>query len=324
VVALQQPYFEVPAEAPAVAAARLELDRLQTGLPRALLAAPADVVRALAERALHADAVVGRRRALMGERPALDDLAEAAVTEAAAAYEQACAASSEARSRAHLLLAQGNVVALGCLGVAGSLHLSGLHPMATPVVAFVVGAAGAPLAAVAVSMRRRARATAVVTGARGAWGAALEAAGVPTMGALAARRLAVSAWEQRQREVEVAEQAAARQRRAWQRLAGPGVPPGEVEVLLERLVALRRAQLRLLAALLEDRAHAVASGPLALAAEPEPEAELLSQPPPRPEAELEAEPPPALPPAEVAPPASWLDEAMERLRGRKLHFWFRL
>lgn len=322
-VALQQPYFEVPAEAPAVAAARFELDRLQTGLPRALLAAPADVVRALAERALHADAVVSRRRALMGERPALDDFAEAAVTEAAADYERACAASSEARSRAHVLLAQGNVVALGCLGVAGSLHLSGLHPMATPVVAFVVGAAGAPLAAVAVALRGRARATAAVIGARGRWGAALEAAGVPTMGALAARRLAVSAWEQRQREVEVAEQAAARQRRAWQRLAGPGVPPEEVEVLLERLVALRWAQLRLLAALLEYRARTVASAPVALFAEPEPEGELLTEPPPATEAEPEAEPPPAPPSAEVPPLASWLDEAMERLRGRKLHLRLR-
>lgn len=314
-VALQQPHLEGSPEPPAVAATRLELDRLQTGLPRALLAAPPDVVRALAERALHADAVVSRRRALMGERPALDRAAEAAVMDAAAGYEQARAALSEAGTRAHVLLAQGNVVAVGSLGVAASLNVSGLHPMATPVVAFVVGAAGAPLVAFVVAVLRRAKARAAVTGARERWAATLEVAGVPTMGALAARRLAVSAWEQRRREVEVAEEAAARQRRAWQLLAGPGVPPQQADALLERLGALRRAQLALLAALLEERAHTMGSPPVSLVPGLEPEGEPASDSPSAPEPEPAGE-------AE-APPASWLDEAMERLRGRKLHLRIR-
>lgn len=291
-----------------MAAARRELDRLQTGLPRAVLAAPTEAIRDLAERALHAEAVVSRREALLGDRPGLDDAAEAAVMEAAAAHQQACAARSRTRTGAHVLLAQGNVVALGCLGLAGSLQLSGVHPMATPVVAAVVGAAGAPFAAAVVSARRRARARAAVAAARQRWASALETAGAPTMGALAARRLAVSAWELRRRELEVAEEAAARQRRAWQRLAGPGARAEEVESLLERLAALRRAQLRLLAALLEDRARAVAPGPPVLVVTTEGAGE--SGP------GIAA---PVVPAPE--PSRSRIDEAMERLRGGKLHLW---
>lgn len=311
-VALQQPYFERPAEPAAVVAARDELDRLQTGLPRALLAAPTEVIRDLAERALQAEAVVGRRRALLGDKPALDDAAEAAALDAAAAYEQACGARSRTRARSQVLLAQGNVVALGCLGLAGSLHLSGLHPMATPVVAAVVGAAGAPLAAVAVSARRRAAARTALAAARQSWASALDEAGVPTMGALAARRLAVSAWELRRRELEVAEQAAARQGRAWQRLAGPGARPERVESLLERLTALRRAQLRLLAALLQARLEAAAPAPPVLVATTEPQGEADLQLAPR----FVPEPEPA-----PEPPKSRIDEVLERLRDGKLHLW---
>ena len=308
-VALQQPYYGRPAEPPAVMAARAELDRLQTGLPRALLAAPTEVIRDLAGRALHAQAVVSRRRALLGAKPALDDAAEAAVLAAAAACEQASAARARTRSRGHVLLAQANVVALGCLGLAGSLHLSGLHPMATPVVAAVVGAAGAPLAAVAVGARRRASAGAAMAAARRSWASALDGAGVPTMGALAARRLAVSAWELRRRELEVAEQAAARHLRAWQRMAGPGARPEDVESLLARLAALRVAQLRLLAALVQARARAAPPAPPVLLATAEPEVEADRQPAPR----VAPEPEPA---------RSRIDEAMERLGAGRLHLWF--
>lgn len=291
-------------------AARAELNRLQTGLPRALLAAPTEVILDLAERALHAEGVVTRRRALLGAKPALDDAAEAAVLDTAAAYERACGARSRARARSQVLLAQGNVVALGCLGLAGSLHLSGLHPMATPVVAAVVGAAGAPLAAVAVSAKRRAAARTALAAARQSWASALDGAGVPTMGALAARRLAVSAWELRRRELEVAEQAAARQGRAWQRLAGPGARPEGVESLLERLAALRRAQLRLLAALLQERARAAAPAPPVLVATTGPDGEAGRPAPPR-----------VVPEPAPQPPRSRLDEVLERLRDGKLHLW---
>lgn len=282
-LALQHHSPEVPGPHPAVAGARREVDRLQDGLSRALLSTSPEVVRVVAERAARAEAVAARRRALVGERPGLEEAADAAAAVAEAGYRAARLAREEGRWRAHVLVARGNCVGLGGLSLASALYLSGMHVMAAPIAAAMTVALAGPVVAGVLCVRSRRATAAALTSAGLDLASALEAAGVTTMGALAARRLAVSGWQRRCREAEVAEAAAARHRRAWQRLAGPGVPAEQVDAVVDRLAELRAAQLRLLAVLVEQRLRSPA-------------------------------------PAEQED-GSWLDGALERIRGRKLHLW---
>lgn len=284
-VALQ--YGDEAEEEPrGVARARLDVARVEAGLSRSLFSTPPDVLRAIAERAARAEAAVARWQARVGDRPALDETRAAAVDAAVDEVRAARAGQDAALRDRHRLLATGNGAGLLGLGVAGGLVLLGSSPMALPVAVAVAASPIGPTVAGWMATQRCSLAARRVGVARADWAAALDAAGAPTMGALAALRIAVKAWERRAAEAEVAVEAARPHLRAWYRLAGPGVPPGDVDAVLARIEALRQAQLRLLGLLIGEVVERRAMDVLA-------------------------------PAAEVTRPASaptWLEDALERFR----------
>lgn len=287
-VALHQ-RWEAADEPTSVYEARREVERLGAGLSRALLATPPDELRAIAERAATAEAAVERWKARVGERPDLDPSADAAVVDAVAEVTAARADQNLALFERHRLLAIGNATGVLAMGAAGGLVALGVPPMELPVAIAVVSAAGGPLTAAFLATQRCSLAARRVGAARARWAEALRDAGAETMGALAARRVAVVAWERRTKEADAAGEAARPNQRAWYRLAGPGVPPTDADLVLERIESLRHSQLRLLGALLAERVERSAMSILA-------------------------------PPSEVARPSappSWLD----RVRGNKLRLW---
>jgi hypothetical protein len=285
VVALQ--YGDEAEEEPrGVARARHDVERLEAGLSRALLSTPPDVLRAIADRAARAEAAVARWQARVGERPPLDESRAAAVDAAVDEVRAARAGQDVALRERHRLLATGNGAGLLGLGVAGGLVLLGSSPMALSVAVAVTASPIGPIVASWMATQRCSLAARRVGVARREWAAALDAAGAPTMGALAAQRIAVKAWERRSAEAAVAVEAARPHQRAWYRLAGPGVPPTDVDGVLARIEDLRRAQLRLLGLLIEQVVERRAMDVLA-------------------------------PAAEVAQPAAaptWLEDALDRFR----------
>jgi hypothetical protein len=293
VVALHQ-RWESADEPTAVTLARAEVARLDAGLSRALLAMPASEIRRLASNASRAEAAVARWQARVGERPSLEPAADASVAAAVEEMKAARADQNLALYERHKVLALGNVLGLSALAVAaGLVGVVGVAPMDLPVAAAVVSAAGGPLTAGWLATQRCSLAARNVAAARARWAAALEAAGFGSMGDLAARRVAVAAWERRCREAAAAVEAARPHQRAWYRVAGPGVSPLDVNDVLARTEQLRAALLRLFGALLAERVEGSAMAVLA-------------------------------PAAEVAAPESpptWLDDALSRLRGSKLRLW---
>jgi hypothetical protein len=285
VVALQ--YGDEAEEEPrGLARARHDVERLEAGLSRALLSTPPDVLRAIADRAARAEAAVARWQARVGERPPLDESRAAAVDAAVDEVRAARAGQDVALRERHRLLATGNGAGLLGLGVAGGLVLLGSSPMALSVAVAVTASPIGPIVASWMATQRCSLAARRVGVARREWAAALDAAGAPTMGALAAQRIAVKAWERRSAEAAVAVEAARPHQRAWYRLAGPGVPPTDVDGVLARIEDLRRAQLRLLGLLIEQVVERRAMDVLA-------------------------------PAAEVAQPAAaptWLEDALDRFR----------
>lgn len=279
--------------AAAIAEARAEVARLEAGLSRALLSTPPSEIRRLAAQAARAEAAVARWQARVGERPSLDADADTAVIAAVADVTSARADQNAALYERHKLLACGNALGLLALGVAGGLIGLGVAPMDVPVAVAVVSAAGGPLTAGWLATQRCSIAARNVGTARTKWAAALEATGATSMGELAARRVAIAAWERRCREAAAAVEAARPHQRPWYRLAGPGVSPDDVVDVLARVEALRSALLRLLGLLLAERVEGSAMAVLA-------------------------------PPAEVAEPEAaptWLEDALTRLRGTKLRLW---
>jgi hypothetical protein len=273
--------------------ARAEVDLLASGLSRALLAMPPREVRRLASSAARAEAAVARWQARVGERPELSTDADAAVVTAVDDVKAARIDHDAALFERHKVLAIGNVMGLSALAAAAGLVALGVPPMDLPVGVAVVSAAGGPLAAAWLATQRCSLASRNLGTARRRWASALDATGAGTMGELAARRVAVAAWERRCREAAAAADAARPHQRAWYRVAGPGVSPLDVDDVLSRIELLRRAQLRLFAALLEARVERSAMAVLA-------------------------------PPDEVAAPSqapTWLDDALSRLRGNRLRLW---
>jgi hypothetical protein len=284
--------WESADEPAAVVEARADVARLSAGLSRALLSTPPSELRRIATTAARAEAAVARWQARVGERPLLDPEADAEVLAAVDAVRSARTAQNEAIFERQKVLAIGNGAGLFCLGVAGVfVKLAGLGPMDLPVAVATVSAAVGPLTAGWLSTQRRSLAARDVFTARARWSAALETTGVSTMGDLAARRVAVAAWERRCEEAAAAVEAAKVHQRPWYLLAGPGVPPTSVDEVLGRIEELRGALLRLLGALLAEQVEAGAM-------------EILDEPP---TAEPEA--------------PSWLDDALARLRGSKLRLW---
>ncbi|MDQ3107656.1 MAG: hypothetical protein M3Q68_07625 [Actinomycetota bacterium] len=277
-----------------MADARREVDRLGAGLSRALLATSPEALRSIAARAARAEAAVARWQARVGDRPPLDPKADAAVLDAVAEVRSARAGQNQALRERHRLLTTGNGAGVVGLGVAGGLVLLGLSPMALPVAVAVASAPIGPVIGGWMATQRCSLAARRLGVARAAWSAALEATGVETMGGLAAQRIAVAAWERRSAEAAVATETARPQLRAWYRLAGPGVPPIEVDAVLDQIERLRQSQLRLLGLLLAERLDARAMAVLA-------------------------------PPAEVASPTtapSWLGDALDRIRSTsRLRLW---
>lgn len=285
--------WESAEEPSAIAEARADVARLEAGLSRALLSTPPSELRRIAAQAARAEAAVARWQARVGERPPLDADAEAAVVAAVAAVTAARADQNAALYERHKLLAIGNALGLLALGAAGALIGLGVPPMDLPVAAAVVSAAGGPVTAGWLATQRCSIAARNVGTARSAWAAALASTGMSSMGDLAARRVAIAAWERRCREAAAAVEAARPHQRPWYRLAGPGVSPADVDAVIARVEELRAALLRLFGALLAERVEDSAMAVLA------PMAEV---------AEPEASP-------------SWLDDALTRLRGTKLRLW---
>ena len=291
-VALHQPY-ELHEEPSEVDRARALVDQLQAGLPRALLATPPDVLRSVAGRAARAEVTLQRWERRVGDRPALCLDSAAAVDEAKRRFESLHEMREKVVDQCTRTLVRGNVLALGALGAAGALVAAGGSPMDLPVAVAIVAAPLAPVAAGWMAASRTSVATRDERTARQGWADALEGAGVPTMGALAARRVAVGGWERRKVEAAAVAETARPDLRAWQLLAGPGMPPAEVDALLERIECLRQAQIALLGALLDTRVETQAMAVLAPASEV-------------------AEP-------EAAP--SWLADALIRFRSGTLRLW---
>ena len=274
-----------------MAEARAEVARLSAGLSQKLLATPPAELRRLALAAARAEAAVARWQERVGERPSFDAALDADVTTAVEAVRAARAEQNLAIRDRQRLLAIGNGIGLGCLAVAGGMvTLAGFGPMDMAVAVAVVSAAGGPMTAGWLATQRCSLAARDVGVARSRWAAALEATGLGTMGELAARRLAVAAWERRCQEAEAAAEAARPHQRAWYRVAGPGVPPTSIADVLARIEALRAALLRLLGLLLAEQVEGSAM-------------EILDEPSP------------------VVEAPSWLDDALARLRGSKLRLW---
>ena len=282
--------WESADEPAAVAEARADVARLSAGLSRKLLETPPGELRRLATAAARAEAAVARWQARVGDQPELDAALDTEVLSAVDAVRAARAEQNVAIRERQKLLAIGNGVGLACLGAAGVLiTFAGFGPMDLPVAVAVVSAAGGPLTAGWLSTQRCSLAARDVGTARARWAKALEATGLGTMGELAARRVAVTAWERRCREAAAAVEAARPHQRAWYRLAGPGVPPTSVHDVLARIEALRAALLRLLGLLMAARVEASAM-------------QILDETAP-------------------ASEPTWLDDALARLRGSKLRLW---
>lgn len=287
--------FDVPdRESTDIESCRAEVERLSAGLSRALLGSTPGGLRALANEAVRAAAAAERRRARVGERPDLDTDADAAVSAAIEEYQLACAARSTTAEQRQRLLAIGNSAGLASFVAAGGMLAAGMQAMAPPVAVLVVGAAAGPLTTAALSLHRASLAVRDVLVARSRWAAALDEAGCSTMGALHARRLALAGWHRREAEAVAAEEAAQRSLREWQMVAGPGVPPTDVDMVVDRWRQVRAAQLRLFGLLLDARLQAPAERPAPLPV------------------------PIALQPVPAA--NGWFSSALERLRGRKLNF----
>ncbi|HVF33325.1 MAG TPA: hypothetical protein VM933_09845 [Acidimicrobiales bacterium] len=293
-MALHQRY-EADDEPADLASARAEVEWRTAGLSRALLATPPDTLRTIAERARLAEVALGRWQARVGARPALDPVADEAVLAAVGEVQAARAQQNVALHERHRLLATGNGCGLLGLGVAAvQIFAFGSSPMALPVAVAVAASPIGPLVSGWLAAQRCSIAARRLLVARARWSSALDAAGVATMGDLAARRIAAAAWERRSAEAEAAVEAARPHQRAWYRLAGPGVPPTEVDAVLDRVEELRQAQLRLLGRLL---AHVVEGRAMSVLAPVEEVASPTS-------------------------PPSWLDEALDRIRkGGRLRLW---
>ncbi len=294
-VALQQRY-EADEEPAGRHGAGDEVERLEVGLSRALLATPPDVLRAIAERARLAEAAVARWQSRVGERPSFDPDAADAVADAVAEVTAARAAQNVALDGRHRLLATGNGLGVAGLGIAGGLVLLGSSPMALPVAVAVAASPIGPVVAGWLATQRCSLAARRVGTARERWASSLEAAGAATMGDLAAQRIALAAWERRRREADAAEEAARPNLRTWYLLAGPGIPPTDVEDVLARIESLRLTLLHRLTLALDALVERRAMNVLA------------------PEAEV----------AEPTAAPSWLEEALARLRGGtggRLRLW---
>ena len=127
---------------------------------------------------------------------------------------------------------------------------------------------------------------------------ALNEIGVATYGQLRAAEVQLEAWERRQREATATREVAKRHRATWHRLAGPKAEPANVDALLQRVEALRQAQLRLFGECLRELSARRASEVLDLTA-----AEVIELTPP----------PAALP--------SRFTDVLDRIRGRHLRLW---
>ena len=242
------------------AEARAEVERLAAGIPVSALATPPTVLRDLAGAALCAERTAAARALRLGARPgdasadrvaldAWDDLGRA-VDE----YEVGC-------DEAQRAFACGNVMGVAGLVASGALVLAGVDHAHGVVASFVLGAASGPVLGGGVGLLRRQTARNALDLARLRWRQALDATGLETLGALRARSVARNGWERRSAEVELLRCEARRRREAWHRIAGPKTAPERVEELVDRIEAVRQAQLRLVKLCFEEVLRRESDGP---------------------------------------------------------------
>ncbi len=307
-----------PGDGPAIAAdqvavLRAQAEALAAGLPDSVLARSPQELRALANRATAAAERAERRRDRVGERP---ELAEEPAAEVAAALDELAAAqrlrADEGAARAKRLAVANGFGVVALAGAAG-LATVGVPTFSLPVAALVVGGAVAPFAAATVALVSTLTCRRRVGAARARVGAAFARTGFETMGQLAARRLAVDAWDRRRAEADCAEEAAGIEAGRWHQVAGPGLLPGSVDHVVARLRLLRAVQLRLLEAAIREHARRLspADGVAATAGPaPAPEAPTADRP-----AVGEGAAAAGDAGSEVPLASAWLGDALDRIRG---------
>lgn len=198
--------------------------------PAARGVAPA-AVRAAAATLLAARRAV-RATASLGPRPELDREAARRAHAAHASVLEARAAWRRRLGRTSRVLAAANVA--GVVLVAARLRTAAVDPL-FPLVAVL------PLVALVhagVTMAHGVRRARTATIARRA---ALDAAGVPTMSALAARTTRADAWEARAARLAAAGAAMEDAERSWRALVGLRVDPAQGEQVAGALVAAHAA-----------------------------------------------------------------------------------
>ena len=203
-----------------------------------------------------------------GEAPVVDVAAERAVLDAEAWFNHVRGEREGTITRWSRALMGANVAGMAILAGRGATQLA--EP-AMPMVAVAPLGALALLTAGALAGRHRLRS------ARLGLDRALAAAGVHSVGGLAARRARLEAWQRRAAAGEAAERAAGRAHDRWARCVGADVPPEALEELVVAAAELHRAEESFRTArAAHDEALALADGPpvdspLVVAGEPDSE-----------------------------------------------------
>lgn len=220
--------------------------RLRSLLPATVLGFPEAELRLRARRLREARIALARRQAAVGPRPELQLAAEQAVHAARDAASIADDGVRAARTAAHQLLLLGNVIGVVMIVACVFAMTAGVSPLSTTLGVVLMASAGGPIGAVIggvrgiqAAQRRRAEARAV-------WTAALERAGVETMGDLAAARLRHDDWRERCQAAQVAADREQHAAEAWLEAVGPGIDPSAVGPLAAVLRQLRAINVELL------------------------------------------------------------------------------
>lgn len=239
---------------------RADEHRLGALLPAGVQAVHPPELAARARRYLAARDSLERRRAAVGERPFFLPAAEGAVLAAKSDVATASAGRREAAAASHRLLALGNLCGLAMIGACIAAVLAGASPLSVPVGVGIMSSAGGPIGALIGGWRGRIAARQVHAEAVAEWCAALERAGVETMGELWAAHVRHDAWRMQCRELEAAADAEAVARQHWVEVAGEDLDPAAIGALAAALRQLRSIRL----GLLEHALHELAASRQAL------------------------------------------------------------
>lgn len=225
---------------------RADERRLEALLPVGVQTVSSPELATRARRYLAARDALERRRAAVGDRPFFLPAAERAVLAAKSDVASAAAKLREAAAASHRLLALGNLCGLAMIGACIAAVFAGASPLSLPVGVGIMSSAGGPIGALIGGWRGRVAARQAHAEAVAGWCAALERAGVETMGELWAARVRHDAWRTQCRELEAAADAEAVARQRWVEVAGEDLDPAAVGALAAALRQLRSIKLELL------------------------------------------------------------------------------